>query len=129
MVRTDSRVVLVAEDEADLRASLAELLGLDGHTVLAAGDGDEAMSVLQRERVDVLILDLHLPRRDGLSLLHAIDPPPPVVIVYSAFEFYSPEEVRRQTGAKVFRALRKPVPPPELLATVSDAIDELDADR
>lgn len=125
MVGTDTRKILVAEDEEGLRQTLAEICGLEGHEVLAVEDGEAALAILQREPIDVLLLDLHLPRRDGVSLLQAIDPPPPVVIVYSAFEYYSPTEVAGLVGAKVFRSMRKPVPPAELLGAVSEAIAEL----
>jgi hypothetical protein len=65
---------------------------------------------------------------DGVELLRRTDPPPPVVIIHSAFEFYSPLEVRAQVGSKIFRYLRKPVPPLEFLSTVKDALDELGRD-
>jgi hypothetical protein len=50
-----------------------------------------------------------------------------MVIIHSAFEFYSPEEVRKSTGSKVFRMVRKPIPPPQLLSAVSAAVAELES--
>ncbi|HAM03172.1 MAG TPA: hypothetical protein DCQ30_13245 [Acidimicrobiaceae bacterium] len=120
-----ARVVLIAEDDASLRDTLSEILGLEGHECLQAADGEAALSVLLDRPIDVLVLDLHMPRRDGISLLHQIDPPPPAVVIYSAFEFYSPAEVERSVGSKVFRWLRKPAPPAQLVAAVSDAIRAL----
>jgi hypothetical protein len=48
------------------------------------------------------------------------------VIIHSAFEFFSPDELRRGVGSKVFRMIRKPIPPPELLSAVSEAVAELE---
>jgi CheY-like chemotaxis protein len=121
------RLVLVAEDEGELRETLREIFSLEGHEVLEAADGEQALQVLRSHDVEVLLLDLHMPRQGGLSLLDEIDPPPPVVVIYSAFEFYSQADVQRRVGAKVFRFLRKPVPPSQLVASVADALAELDA--
>ena len=51
------------------------------------------------------------------------------MIIHLAFEFYSPEEVRKSTGSKVFRMVRKPIPPPQLLSAVSAAVAELESRR
>jgi two-component system, cell cycle response regulator CpdR len=118
-------VVLVAEDDASLRGTLAEILELEGHECLEAPDGEAALDMLRAHPVDVLVLDLHMPRRDGVSVLHEIDAPPPAVVIYSAFEFYSPEGVRSSVGPKVFRWLRKPSPPSQLIAAVAEALSAL----
>jgi len=123
-----TRVVLIAEDDASLRETLAEILELEGHECRLAGDGETALSMLVGDDIDVLVLDLHMPRRDGVSLLREIDPPPPAVVIYSAFEFFSPEEVEQAVGSKVFRWLRKPSPPAQLVAAVNAAIRALPGD-
>jgi len=120
------RLVLIAEDHEAMRESLAEIMRGQGYLVLEAQDGQEALGVLLDRPVDVLILDLAMPRMDGMELLRQIDPPPPVVIIYSAFEYYTPDEVQSQVGSKVFRSLQKPVAPVHLVSAVADAIEELD---
>jgi signal transduction histidine kinase/ActR/RegA family two-component response regulator len=57
--------VLVADDNADARDSLAALLGLQGHVVLTAADGEEALRLLQQERPDAALLDIGMPGHDG----------------------------------------------------------------
>ncbi|NML17964.1 hybrid sensor histidine kinase/response regulator [Azohydromonas caseinilytica] len=64
--------VLVADDNADARDSLATLLALHGHTVLAAADGNEALRLLERERCDVALLDIGMPGRDGHEVARAL---------------------------------------------------------
>lgn len=120
------RTVLIVEDEPGLRESLSEILRIHGYETVEAEDGEKALQILGNRRVDVLILDLHLPKLDGFSLLQRIDPPPPMVIIHSAFEFYSPDDVGEGVGMKVFRMVRKPIPPPELLAAVAQAVAELE---
>lgn len=122
-----SRLILVAEDDSSLRESVKEILSGEGHVVLEAEDGQVAFDILNSSPVDVLILDLAMPHLNGLDLLRQIDPPPPVVVVYSAFEYFTPEELRQAAGAKVFRSLKKPVPPAQLIATVTEAIDRREA--
>ncbi len=120
------RRVLVAEDNSALRESLDDLLSAEGYIVVEAEDGEAALDLLADSPVDVLLLDLAMPRIDGLELLRRIEPPPPVVVIYSAFEYFEPREVEQEVGAKVFRALRKPVSPSQLIDTVAASIMELD---
>ena len=61
--------VLVVEDEAKTRESLAEGMGLEGWRVAAASGGDEALGLISREVFDLVVLDWMLPDRDGLEIL------------------------------------------------------------
>ena len=68
-----------------------------------------------------------MPRMDGVAVLEALAPPFPRVILLSAFARYGPQDINRMgLGEKVTRALRKPVPPIQLLAAISDAIGQTD---
>jgi two-component system OmpR family response regulator len=119
--------VLVAEDDSHLRQTLTEVLGLHGYSLDEAVDGDQTLARLGRGEVDIMVLDLHMPKRDGLEVLEAMGPPPPLVIVYSAFSLYRPEQLDEMgLRGRVFRVLQKPVSPAELLVAVSDAVAELD---
>jgi len=118
--------VLIVEDEPAVRETLKVIFQLQGYETVEAEDGEIALQILSNRYVDVLILDLHLPKLNGVSLLQQIDPPPPMVIIHSAFEFYSPDEIGKGIGSKVFRMIRKPIPPPQLLSAVSAAVAELE---
>ncbi len=61
--------VLVVEDEATLAAQLSAALGEAGYAVDCTGDGDRADFLCQTERYDAVVLDLGLPKIDGLTLL------------------------------------------------------------
>jgi CheY-like chemotaxis protein/DNA-binding CsgD family transcriptional regulator len=64
--------VLVVDDESDLRELVRLNLSLDGHRVLGAADGDEALDVAGQENPDLILLDIMMPRRDGWDTLGAI---------------------------------------------------------
>jgi len=64
--------VLVVDDEADLRELVRLNLTLDGHRVVWAADGDEALHLAGRVNPDVILLDIMMPRRDGWNTLGAI---------------------------------------------------------
>ena len=61
--------VLVVEDEVNLSAQLAEALGAAGYAVDCAADGEQADFLAQTEGYDAIVLDLGLPRVDGLTIL------------------------------------------------------------
>jgi CheY-like chemotaxis protein len=64
--------VLIADDDRLVRTMLSDLLAELGHDVVAAENGAEAVALCARERPDLLVLDLLMPRLSGLDALHAI---------------------------------------------------------
>ncbi len=115
--------ILVVDDHAGLRETLREILERQGYEVTEASEAREALFLLGRRSVDVLVLDLAMPGHDGLWLLDRLGPVMPKVVVYSAFEYVTEAELQARAGSKVFRFLRKPVFPTVLLAAVADAIE------
>jgi len=64
--------ILVADDDKTLREELAALLHEDGHAIVAAADGGEALRTVERESFDVALLDLRMPKATGLEVLHRL---------------------------------------------------------
>lgn len=64
--------VLLVEDEADIREIYTELLMSEGYAVDQASDGDEALNKALSTNWDILLLDIMLPKRDGLEILSNI---------------------------------------------------------
>ncbi len=60
--------VLIVEDDPDMRALLKEALAAEQLRLLTASDGDEAVELALRERPSLMLLDLNIPRRDGLEV-------------------------------------------------------------
>jgi CheY-like chemotaxis protein len=63
------QTILIVEDCPDISTMEADLVRLCGHRPLVAFDGVEALTVLGRARVDLVLLDLNLPRLDGQAVL------------------------------------------------------------
>ncbi|MBN2473786.1 MAG: sigma-54-dependent Fis family transcriptional regulator [Pirellulales bacterium] len=64
--------ILVVDDEKIKRVTLADDLVAQGHEVVGAGDGQEALEILNNGRFDVVVTDLKMPRLDGIELLKRI---------------------------------------------------------
>jgi YesN/AraC family two-component response regulator len=64
--------ILVVEDDEDLRLTIYDWLVLRGHAVMAAGDGLEALVLIERQEFDIVLTDHKMPRCDGLHLLSAV---------------------------------------------------------
>lgn len=64
--------VLIVDDDPSIRLLLKRLLLEMGHSSLEAADGNEALALLQRENPALVLLDLHMPKLDGLATLDAI---------------------------------------------------------
>lgn len=71
-VRSFPPRVLIVDDEPEMRRTLARLLSGQGMNVLTALSGEEALDVLQREPIDVALVDLQMPGVSGLDLLREI---------------------------------------------------------
>ena len=67
-----ARRVLIVDDSFTIRTLEKSILELAGYTVLSASDGEEALSTLSREPVDLIVSDINMPRRDGFELLAAV---------------------------------------------------------
>lgn len=112
--------VLVVDDEADVRWTAAEVLRSAGFTVAEAEDGEVALAMLNTGRYRMVLLDIKMPVRDGVSLIEAVGTAPPVV-VHSAYSLNAKE--RERLGDRVVGYLHKPVPPQKLLRAVETALD------
>ncbi len=64
--------VLIVEDDAALSLFLRKGLELEGHTAVCVDNGDAALEVAHRDSPDLIILDLNLPRRDGVEVLQEV---------------------------------------------------------
>jgi len=111
--------VLVVDDEPGMRETLVDILEGVGYDVQAAGDGESALDALQRDDVDIVVMDVQMPKRDGVSVLQQIDSPPPAVIMMTAYALE--ERLRAAVDSNAFAILHKPFPVRQLLTVVAAA--------
>jgi len=113
--------VLVAEDETIIRLDLKELLERAGFEVCAeARDGVEAVELARREQPDVAVLDVKMPRLDGIEAARRIlDERPIPIVMLTAYG--QDELVSRAVEAGVFGYLVKPFREGDLLPAIRTA--------
>lgn len=68
----NERQILIVEDDPQIRNFIQYTLKREGYSSLTAGTAQGAMSILVRERIDVVLLDLGLPDYDGLEVIHKL---------------------------------------------------------
>ena len=64
--------ILIAEDQKDLNRIITKRLSAEGYYVDSCFDGEEALSYIEMAEYDGIILDIMMPKRDGLSVLHSL---------------------------------------------------------
>ena len=67
-----TRKVLIADDEPNILISLEFLMKREGHQVVVARDGDEALAAIRRERPDLVLLDVMMPGKTGFDVCAAV---------------------------------------------------------
>ena len=112
--------VLIVDDDALVRGALRMMLsGSDAIEVVGeAGDGDEVTAALAEHRPDVVLMDIRMPRLDGISATAALRrrPDPPAVIVLTTFD--ADENVLRALRAGASGFLLKDTPPARIVEAV-----------
>ena len=119
--RTSHRV-LIAEDEALIRLDLAEMLREEGYDVVGeAGDGQEAVELAEQLRPDLVIMDVKMPRRDGIDAASEIAAKriAPIVVL-TAFSQRDLVEKARDAGAMAY--LVKPFSISDLIPAIEVAV-------
>ena len=117
-----ARSILIVEDNADAREAMRMLLELDGHLVMAAAEGAEALELARSKDPDVALVDIGLPGIDGYEVARRIragGERRPLLIALTGYG--QPEDRRRAAEAGFDSLLVKPVDPSglsSLLATL-----------
>ena len=117
-----ARRVVIAEDEALIRLDLAEMLAEEGFEVVGqAADGEEAVRLVEGLRPDLVVLDVKMPKLDGISAAERIAGQriAPVVIL-TAFSQRELVERARDAGAMAY--LVKPFSPSDLVPAIEMAV-------
>jgi CheY-like chemotaxis protein/anti-sigma regulatory factor (Ser/Thr protein kinase) len=114
--------ILVIEDNSNQRNGLCRLLERAGYEVRSAADGVEALQKIRNSTFDLLLVDIWMPRMNGLELLQLLPKESrPKALIITADE--SPELLLRTLREKAYLSISKPVNPEELLQTVKRTLE------
>ena len=114
--------ILVVEDDRSTRLFLAETLKAAGFTVAAAKDGVEALKRLRAGSYDLMLLDVWMPKMNGLDLLAALpgEAAHPRVVVMTADD--TPETLLKVVREQAWRYVAKPVDPHALVELLHEVL-------
>ena len=111
--------ILVAEDDVQILRVLAMWLARNGHEVIEAHDGQEALDALAKRPVDLIVSDVNMPRVDGLALVHWVRQEAalvtPIIVLSSRCDQASMAAALSVHGVKVHP---KPFSPSKLLGEI-----------
>ena len=111
--------VLVVDDEAGMRETLVDILEGSGYEVEADSDGPAALASVEDSDFDVVLMDIRMPGPDGVTVLQQMGPPPPKVIMMTAYAVE--DQLRRAMDAQAFAVVHKPFQIGYLLGLVKGA--------
>ncbi len=116
-------VILVVDDDPQLRASFEKLLTEEGHTVLTASSGEAALAAVRAKAPDLVIMDVRMPGMSGLeafAAMHALEPRLPVIIMTA---YGTTETAIEATRLGAFDYVLKPFDIPDILKLIHQALE------
>jgi two-component system cell cycle response regulator DivK len=118
--------ILVVEDQEDNRAILRDLLGAAGYAYLEATNGADGIAAAERERPDLILMDIQLPGVDGYEATRRIKADPALraipVIAVTSYALSGDEARARAAGCDDY--VTKPFSPRQLLAKVREFLPD-----
>ena len=123
MQKDDAKTILWVDDEIDLLAAHIIFLKDKGYNLLEASNGDDALEIVSRGGVDLVMIDEMMPGRDGLATLEGIkdiNPHLPVIMVTKSEEEHLMNEA---IGKKIDDYLTKPVNLSQVLSAIKKILE------
>ena len=121
----NKKKVLIVDDEPNVRQLVSKILSRD-YTVIEARDGEEALNVVRSQKPGIVIMDMMMPKMDGLTACYAIRKDPATksipVVMLTAID----QELNKKLSTTVMGAskyMTKPFNAQELLETIKQLLD------
>jgi two-component system, cell cycle response regulator CpdR len=116
--------ILIAEDEDGIRTLIARALRQDGHDVMTANDGAQALDVLAREQgaFELLLTDIRMPVMDGIALAYAAARQHPAVTILVMTGYADQRERAQDLEALIHDVIAKPFSLGAVRRAVNDAL-------
>jgi DNA-binding NtrC family response regulator len=121
MIKT---AILIIDDDAHLRKTLADILKFRGYAVQTAASGGEGLSFLDRETVDLALIDLRLPDLPGLEVLDRIKTRSPLTETIILTGHAALDTAIEATNKGAFSYLQKPCDIDQLLLHIRRAVEK-----
>jgi len=121
-VITNPPRILITDDDRDFRETLRSVFERRGFSTLLAGDGREALDIVQQQQVHLVLIDMHMPRMSGLEMIRRVKmthATMPCILISAALDERLAEEARQ---AQVFSQLAKPISLLDVTETVGAAM-------
>jgi DNA-binding response OmpR family regulator len=106
---SESKTVLLVDDDAEVLSAMETMVGREGYRVLTANDGNMGLSLAEREGPDVVVVDMMMPKKSGFLVLEKLKSRPdggPLVIMITANEGSRHKAYAEVLGVDAY--LRKP---------------------
>lgn len=113
------KLILVVDDQEDIRRMVQEMLVMSGFMVVIARDGVEALEIISKGKPDCVVTDLEMPFMNGIEMAREVKrlfPQIPVIMMTGMPGLAE--------GAPVFRVIAKPINFPELIGLVKSVTGE-----
>ena len=116
--------ILIADDEESMRLLVARAIAMDGHEIVTAKDGAEALEILTRDNgaFDLLLTDIKMPVMDGIALALAVARDFPQLTVLMMTGFADQRERASGLDAIVHDVITKPFAVADIRTAVADAL-------
>ena len=141
-----SKKILIVDDEPDIITFLSALLEENGYASVSAKDGTEGLELLRKEKPDLVLLDLMMPKKSGITMFQELRKDPelsdiPVIVVtgvsevtgvdFRNFMFKQPMRDEKKfvetTGLSKYTVpdgyIEKPIDPDELIKVVNETLN------
>ncbi len=123
------REILIIDDEASIRTTLAEALKDEGYRVIVAADGKAGLESIRENHPDVVLLDIWMPGIDGIETLKQIKAGDPGQVVIMMSGHGTIETAVRSTKFGAYDFIEKPLSLEKLLVTLANALSAQDLAR
>lgn len=116
--------ILIADDEDSMRQLVARAIAMDGHEIVTAQDGAEALEILTRVdgRFDLLLTDIQMPVMDGIALALSVARDFPDLTILLMTGFADQRERASNLNALVHDVVTKPFSVADIRTAVADAL-------
>ncbi len=118
----DPPTLLITDDDAAFRQTLQGVFEPRGFRTVLAGDGEEALRIVHRQDVHLVLLDMHMPKLTGLETLRRLKQVKsllPIILLSAGLDEWLAEQARE---ARAFSVLSKPVSGREITNIVRQAL-------